>query len=359
MLSMRIKTQSHEIPFYVGQNLWETLSSYLQNNFPAHSIFVICDSNIANRYTATAEQYLKAHPFFREILVFPAGEQYKSRDQKDRLEDLLLLAKAGRDSVIIAMGGGVTGDLAGYVAATLLRGVPLIHLPTSLLAQVDSSIGGKVGINHATGKNLIGAFYQPQAVFCDVDFLNSLPNEEFYNGMAEVIKYAVILDEELWHWLETESDQILQRNVDVLKKIITRCIKLKINVVEADEKETGYRSILNFGHTVGHAIEKLTVYQVKHGFAIAAGMKIAAALSEKHLNYPPGYVKRLWQLIDRFQLNRVQPNQFSIDELWQCMVSDKKARRQIPRFTLMKSPKEPELFYPIEKQELENALTSQ
>ena len=356
MLSMRIKTQPHEIPFFTGENLLPALTEYLNENFPTHSVFLIADSTVALHHAETAESHLKQHPHYRELLIFPAGEQHKSREQKDRLEDMLLLAKAGRDSLIIAMGGGVTGDLAGYVAATLFRGVPLIHLPTSLLAQVDSSIGGKVGINHPTGKNLIGAFYQPTAVFCDVNFLASLPDDEFINGMAEVIKYGIIMDQELLSWLETHHKQILQRDKDLLEKIILRCIENKIKVVESDEKENGYRSILNFGHTVGHAIEKLTGYQVKHGFAIAAGMQIAAILSQQRLGYPAEEVARLENLLTRYQLNRVNPRDFAIEELWQCMITDKKARQQTPRFSLMKTAEFPELFYPIEKQELENAI---
>lgn len=357
-LPIRIKEHLREIPFFVGRELWPALAAYLQSAFPAHTLFVIADSTVAALYGQTAARALRTHRGFRDILTFPAGEQYKSRAQKEQLEDLLLLGKAGRDSVILALGGGVTGDLAGYLAATLHRGVPLVHLPTSLMAQVDSSIGGKVGVNHPAGKNLIGAFYQPEAVFCDATFLKTLPEEEFFNGMAEVIKYAVILDDELWDWLENESASILRREPAVLEQIVLRCAALKIKVVEADEKESGYRSILNFGHTAGHAIEHLSEYRIKHGFAVAEGMRIAARLSHQLLGYPWQRVEGLDRLLELYGLKRVGQGQFSAEALWNCICSDKKARQQTPRFTLMKSPHHPELFYPVEKQELSHALAA-
>jgi len=233
-----------------------------------------------------------------------------------------------------------------------------VHLPTSLLAQVDSSIGGKTGVNHPAGKNLIGAFYQPQAIFCDVKFIDTLPDDEFISGMGEVIKYAVTLDDELWGWLEKERQAILDREPRTLQKVIERCAKLKIKIAESDEKEAGLRSILNFGHTVGHAIEQLSEYRLKHGFAVAAGMFVAAKLSERYLNYPKERAKRLENLLQSYHLNRVDFSDFKINEIWESMLSDKKTRQQIPRFSLMNASNQPELFYPIEKRELENVLGS-
>ncbi len=355
-----IKIHSHtsEIPCYFGEDIWESLLRFLQVHFPNFALFVISDSNVADLYRDVTREKLGAHNGFRGVLTFPAGEASKSRHQKERLEDELLAQKAGRDTVIVAMGGGVTGDLGGYVAATLLRGVPLVHLPTSLLAQVDSSIGGKTGVNHPAGKNLIGAFYQPRAIFCDVKFIDTMPDDEFSSGMGEVIKYAVTLDDELWGWLEKERHAILDREHRTLQKVIERCARLKIRIAESDEKEAGLRSILNFGHTVGHAIEQLSAYQLKHGFAIAAGMCVAAKLSERCLNYPKERVERLENLLKIYHLNRVDFSNFTINEIWESMLSDKKTRQQIPRFSLMNASNQPELFYPIEKRELENVLKS-
>ncbi len=354
---IKIKSPANEIPCYFGEDLWGSLLRFLQVHFSDFALFVISDGHVADLYKDTVQKRFGTHPGFRGVLTFPAGEASKSRRQKEMLEDALLAQKAGRDTLIVAMGGGVTGDLAGYVAATLMRGVPLVHLPTSLLAQVDSCIGGKTGVNHPVGKNLIGTFYQPHAIFCDVQFINTLPMDEFFSGMAEVIKYAVTLDDELWNWLEKEQQAVLDRESVTLQRVIERCAKLKIKIAEADEKETGLRSILNFGHTVGHAIEQLSEYRLKHGFAIAAGMRVAAKLSERNLGYPKERVERLEKLLQIYQLNRVDFSDFTLSEIWESMLADKKTRQQAPRFSLMNASNQPELFYPIEKRELENVLS--
>ncbi len=226
------------------------------------------------------------------------------------------------------------------------------------MAQVDSSIGGKVGINHPEGKNLIGAFYQPEAIFVDLEFLRTLPEEEFLNGMAEVIKYAITLDDDLWDLIENETGNILNCDARILETLVARCIQLKVNIVAQDEKEAGYRSVLNFGHTVGHALEKLSSYQIKHGFAISAGMKIEAHLSQKLLGFPNAKVERLQKTLQMYQLDSVSPGDFSIDQIWEAMLSDKKVRRQSPRFTLLNRTSQPELFYPVQKKELENVFNT-
>lgn len=358
-IRLHIKTPTTDIPIYTGRNLWNHIKGFLGQHFPNHSIFVISDSNVSRLYAERIFYELGMLSTFKENITFPAGEQNKNRWQKEKLEDQLLKNKAGRDSVIIAVGGGVTGDLAGFVAATYLRGIPLFHLPTSLIAQVDSSIGGKVGVNHLQGKNLIGAFYQPQAVYADLEFLQTLPEEEFLNGMAEVIKYAVALDDELWLLIENNEQEIMNRDSKVFEKMILRCIELKINVVEKDEKERGYRSILNFGHTAGHAIEKLSDFKIKHGYAISAGMKIAAQLSQQLLGFPKTKMQRLMEMLNRYHLNTVSLNDFHIDQIWEAMLTDKKARQQTPRFTLLKNTRHQELFYEVRKEDFENAFRAQ
>ncbi len=358
ILHLHIKPDLRTIPVFINKNVWQGINGFLAEQFPRHSIFMVADSHVAGIYAGQAEEALAGHPGFRDILVFPAGEKSKSRRQAALLEDRLLEKKAGRDTVLLAMGGGVTGDLVGFVASVLHRGVELIHIPTSLLAQVDSSIGGKVGINHPAGKNLLGAFYQPAAIFTDPDLLATLPNEELRNGLAEVVKYAVILDEELWEWLETGAERLLRRDARLLEKIVMRCVQLKIQVVEADERENFYRSILNFGHTVGHAIEKLSKFRVKHGFAVAAGMLVAARLSHQLLGYPAEMVERLHQTLQIFGLDTVNIGNFAPDLIWEAVLGDKKSRQQIPRFTLISSPGNPELFHPVTKEELEIALAA-
>jgi len=358
-IRLHIKTSATDIPIYIGKNLWSNLRAFLGQHFSAHSIFVISDSNVSQLYGERIFFELGTLSTFKGNIAFPAGEQNKSRRQKEELENQLLKNRAGRDSVIIALGGGVTGDLAGFVAATYYRGIPFIHLPTSLMAQVDSSIGGKVGINHPAGKNLIGAFYQPQAVFADLEFLRTLPEEEFLNGMAEVIKYAVTLDDDLWHLIENEEEKIMSGNSKILETMINRCIQLKIGVVEQDEKESGYRSILNFGHTVGHAIEKLSDLKIKHGHAISAGMKIAVRLSQQLLGFPETKAERLNGTLRRYHLNSISLNDFHIGQIWEAMLSDKKTRRQTPRFTLLKDTGQPGLYYEVRKEDFENAFRTQ
>jgi 3-dehydroquinate synthase len=354
ILRLHIDKPAIDIPIHIGANLWESLREFLQLHFAGYSIFVITDGNISQLYSNRLHSKLRGVSGFKDIFTFLAGERNKNRQEKERLEDQLLQNKAGRDTVLLAIGGGVCGDLAGYVAATLYRGIPLIHVPTSLLAQVDSSIGGKVGINHPAGKNLIGAFHQPQAVFVDLEFLETLPEEEFLNGMAEVIKYAITLDDDLWHLIESESSRILNCEHAILEKLISRCIQLKVSVVAQDEKESGYRSVLNFGHTVGHAIEKLSGYKIKHGFAISTGMKMAVRLSQKLLEFPKEKVERLEMTLKSYQVDSISLREFPVSQIWEAMLSDKKTRQQSPRFTLLNRSCQPELFYPVQQKDFED-----
>jgi 3-dehydroquinate synthase len=355
-LRLHINAQHQDIPIFIGKNLWKQLARYLRDHFSNHSIFVISDSNVCSIYSNTICRELKHLGGFRGIIDFHAGEQNKTRIAKEKLEDRLLHEKAGRDTIVIAFGGGVTGDLAGFVAATYCRGVPLIHVPTSLIAQVDSSIGGKVGINHPQGKNLIGAFYQPQAIVADTDFLRTLPQEEFINGMAEVIKYAVTLDSGLWEFIEIDSDKILSRDPETLLKMIRTCIQLKTSVVERDVNELGYRTALNFGHTIGHAIEKLSDFKIKHGVAISYGMKIAAKLSQELVGFPGSLVSRLEKTLKLYDLDSTSFGHFTAGQIWEAALSDKKTRQQSPRFTLLHNISQPELFYAVEREDLEHVL---
>jgi 3-dehydroquinate synthase len=357
ILHLHIRAQVLTIPIFIENQFRKNLKTYLHQNLSNHSIFVVSDSNVAQIYSKQIYSEIGAIPGFKDILIFPAGEESKSRYEKGQLEDQLLKHKIGRDTVLIAFGGGVTGDLSGFVAATLHRGIPLIHVPTTLLAQVDSSIGGKVGINHLEGKNLIGAFYQPNAIFVNIRFLQTLPQDEFINGLAEVIKYCVILDNDLWDFIENNNKRILQRNVGVLEVLIKRCIQLKLSVVEQDEKEAGYRSILNFGHSVGHAVEKLSHYKIKHGQAISIGMIIASRLSHRLLGFSKDQIIRLERTLELFGLNLSTQNNFSFDKIWETIISDKKSRQKSPRFTLLNNSSKPELFYPVKKEDLRHALS--
>ncbi|MBO0789797.1 MAG: 3-dehydroquinate synthase, partial [Ktedonobacteraceae bacterium] len=262
------------------------LTLYLRRLALPPRVFVITDSNLEKLYGATLTQQLEQAGFEPHVYTVPAGEQSKSMQQLSALYDWLVDLHAERREAIIAFGGGVVGDLAGFTAATYLRGVPLVHVPTSLLAQVDSAIGGKTGINHSKGKNLIGAFYHPRLVLADPELLLTLPPRERTEGWAEIVKYGIILDAELFALLETQADALREfahPPVALLCQIIARCIDLKAVVIEGDEREQGQRAILNYGHTIGHALENASGYgEWLHGEAVSLGMVAAAQLAQEH-----------------------------------------------------------------------------
>jgi len=272
-------------------------------------------------------------------LVVPAGEGSKCLARAERLYDALVDRKADRHTAIVAFGGGVVGDLAGFVAATYARGLPFIVVPTTLLAQVDSSVGGKVGINHPRAKNIIGAFHQPAAVWVDTRTLETLPDRELRCGLAEVVKYGVILDRAFFEELEDQAGDILNRQDRALRAIVARSCRLKAGVVSRDEREeTGLRAVLNFGHTIGHAIESVAGYggAYQHGEAVAAGMVAEGRLAQRLGWIGPDVVDRLARLLDRFGLPTSAPG-LDPDRLIEAMSRDKKNRGGRPSFVLPRS----------------------
>jgi 3-dehydroquinate synthase len=263
--------------------------------------------------------------------VLPDGEKYKTVDTLVRVFDGLTGAGARRDTTVIALGGGVVGDIAGFAAASYMRGIPYIQVPTTLLAQVDSSVGGKTGVNHAAGKNLIGAFYQPRIVLIDTNTLSTLPERELKAGIAEVIKYGAICDTEFFGWLEDNMPALLARDAKVLGVAIRRCCEIKAEVVADDEREGGRRAILNFGHTFGHAIERCQGYgDWLHGEAVAAGMVMAGRLS----GLSASEQERLASLIRAAGLPD-RPPQIPADRMREAMGLDKKALGTSLRFVLL------------------------
>ena len=301
----------------------------IMDNFPTAKKFVISDSTVEKLYG----EYFR-RPSFHHLVV-PAGERSKSRRTKEQLENKLLTSGAHRDSLIIALGGGMIGDLAGFVASSLFRGIPFIQVPTTLLAQVDSSIGGKVAVDHPSGKNLIGAFYQPKKVYIDPGTLRTLSDREFSNGMAEVIKYATILDRDLFDELEQEHSKIIQRNEKILLRIIKRCCDLKRMVVERDERESDFRRILNFGHTIGHAIEYLSKYRISHGRAVAIGMVAESQISSRLGLLPESNVDRIASLLKKYNLPTKIPPTVELKEIVGATKQDKKVFREMVHYTLL------------------------
>ncbi len=271
-----------------------------------------------------------------DSFLWPDGENHKSLEQLNLLFTHLLERQADRRTVLYALGGGVVGDMTGFAAACYQRGIEFVQIPTTLLSQVDSSVGGKTGVNHVLGKNMIGAFHQPAQVICDVSTLLSLPPREFNSGLAEVIKYGAIADNSFFEWLETRVDALLARDAETLIETVARCCQIKADVVAKDERESGLREILNFGHTFGHAIETGLGYGVwLHGEAVAAGMVMAAELSTRLGMTPRHDANRLRELIRRAQLPVAGPREMTAESYLPYMRVDKKARAGAIRYVLI------------------------
>lgn len=281
MSQVRVELERHSYDIYIAQGLLQVVAEKLAGEVQTDRLVIIADHRVAGLYGAALLESLQQAGFAASMISVPEGEGSKSLRQCEHLYRELILQRCSRESVILALGGGVTGDLAGFVAATYLRGIRFIQLPTTLLAQVDSSVGGKTGINHELGKNLIGAFYQPAAVYIDPAALVTLDRRERLSGMGEVVKYAMIADSRLFDLLEEELERLLSlHSMPLLEQVIATCCAIKAGLVSEDERETGRRALLNFGHTIGHAFEVAADFRhLKHGEAISRGMAAALYLS--------------------------------------------------------------------------------
>jgi 3-dehydroquinate synthase len=320
----RTEDKSYEI--LIWRNILKNIPTELKKIGLAHSYAIISDSNVANIYGKNLfDQFIKSG-LKTHLIYFPAGEINKNRGTKVILENKMLKLGVARDSAIIALGGGVVGDVAGFVAATYNRGIPYIQVPTTLVACVDSSIGGKTGIDTPYGKNLIGAFHQPYSVYIDVETLATLEKKEIREGLAEVIKYGVIVDETLFQLIENQIDQIFTYNPELLISIIKRCCEIKGSIVERDERESNLRKILNFGHTVGHAIEKIYNYKMTHGEAISIGMIIEGKIALNLGVLDRGDFERLVILLRKAGLPTRLPKRPDLKMMIDTMKLDKKAR---------------------------------
>lgn len=280
MRKIHVPLGAHSYDIFIGHNVCTEISNFCAQEDFSSKAMLIADEHVAPLYAKNILNALRAGGLNPKLATIPAGEVSKSLPMAENLYTQLIEEELDRKSPIIALGGGVTGDLAGFIAATYMRGVPFVQVPTSLLAAVDSSVGGKVAVNHLLGKNLIGAFYQPQAVFMNLSFLKSLPIREVRAGLGEIVKYGVIYDPELFAYLEAHTQEILALQEECLAHIVARCVEIKAEVVAKDEKESGLRRILNFGHTTAHVIEKETHYiGFNHGEAVAVGMLVAGKIS--------------------------------------------------------------------------------
>ncbi|WP_457420830.1 3-dehydroquinate synthase [Roseateles sp. P5_E7] len=301
----------------------------------AAAAVIVSNETVAPQYGERLRERLRAVYARVDLVVLPDGEQHKGWESLNRICDHLLGQALDRKTVLFALGGGVIGDMTGFAAAIYMRGVPFVQVPTTLLAQVDSSVGGKTAINHPLGKNMLGAFYQPERVIADLDTLDTLPDRELRAGLAEVIKYGPIADAGFLCWIEDNLDALLARDKAVLGYAVRRSCEIKADVVGQDEKEQGLRAILNFGHTIGHAIESGLGYGAwLHGEAVACGMVLAADLSQRMGLVPVDFVERLRTLTVRAGLP-VQPPKLGAERYLQLMRVDKKAEAGAIRFVLI------------------------
>ena len=271
-----------------------------------------------------------------DIIDFPAGEGAKNIGTAIAIVERLMKLGADRKSALVALGGGVVGDMTGFIASTFMRSIPYIQIPTTLMAQVDSSIGGKTAIDLPEGKNLLGTFYQPKGVFIDVKFLDTLPEEEMSSGLAEVIKYGVIDNVEVFNFLERNIKAIKERDREVLEEMIENACRIKKAIVEIDEKELGIRRVLNFGHTIGHAIEAESNYTISHGAAVSLGMVAAARISESMHDFPHGDRERIERLLESAGLSCRIPQAITTDGIMARLRVDKKKEGDTIHFVLLK-----------------------
>lgn len=330
MLTVNLGEQSYGI--LIDSNVLTTIGQECVARGLTGRVAVITNSTVASLYADPVCESLSSAGYQVRVFQIPDGEEFKNTATLNRVYDDLIEAGFDRTSCIVALGGGVVGDLAGFAAATYMRGIPFVQVPTTLLAQVDSSVGGKTAIDHPRGKNLIGAFYQPRLVLIDVETLSTLPKREFRAGLAEVIKYGVSMDAAFFEYLEQNGDRILAMEPDSLAHVIQRCCELKARVVEQDEKETGLRAILNYGHTLGHAMETLAGYgTLVHGEAVSIGMVCASRISEACGYCTVQDSSRIVALLRRFELP-ISPLRFQRRQLMDTLQTDKKSGSGVIKF---------------------------
>jgi len=337
MQSIRVELGERSYPIHIGSDILDDASLYVPHLASGRAA-IVTNTVVAPLYLARVREALGTAGIQTLDIVVPDGEQAKEWRTLDQILDALMAARCDRQTTLIALGGGVVGDLAGFAAAVYQRGVPFIQLPTTLLAQVDSSVGGKTGINHPRGKNMIGAFHQPRAVITDVATLRTLPARELSAGLAEVIKHGLALDDAFTAWLEANVGRLLSGDADALTHAVRRSCELKAQVVAADERESGRRALLNFGHTFAHAIETGLGYGTwLHGEAVAAGMVMAAELSLRAGMIGEEDLRRVRELLGRARLPVAGPPDLTPDRYLELMAIDKKAAGGRIRFVVLEA----------------------
>ena len=334
MKELNIRHGEIKSSIFILNNAFDNIGRQIESlNRTVFKAAIACDSN-TKRYALLTASSLRKRGFKVVLIELPSGEKSKSLKCAQMLYCSMIDFGIDRWSCLISVGGGSLGDVAGFAASTYMRGIPFYQVPTTLLSQVDASIGGKTAVNLPQGKNLVGTFYQPKAVFIDPNILNSLENKDYLNGLAEIVKYAMIKDAEMFSYLESKADDIWKKKLTVLENIIYRCVSIKTQVVQKDERESGLRMILNYGHTVGHAIEKVCKYKISHGQAIAIGMNCESVISRELGMLKESVIKRQAELLERFDLQVHISKELNLKEIYKSMFLDKKSAGGKIRFVL-------------------------
>ena len=354
--NLKVDLGDRSYPIYIGENLLDS-AELLPQHIKGSSVVIVSNTTVAPLYLAKVEQTLKSINMRYDTVILDDGEQYKTMQSVDKIIDCLLTNRHDRKTTLIALGGGVVGDITGFTAAIYQRGVNFIQIPTTLLSQVDSSVGGKTGVNHPKGKNMIGAFYQPQCVIADITTFNTLPQREISAGLAEVIKYGLIYDVPFHDWLETNVDKLVNNDSTSMAKAVFRSCEIKAEVVAIDEKESGLRAILNLGHTFGHAIEATMGYgNWLHGEAVSVGMIMACDLSQR-LGWIDASVKtRAIKLLKAAGLPTKAPENMTIEQYMDTMAIDKKVDNGTINFVLLTALGKAIMTSDYSQQQLEGTL---
>jgi len=336
-LLMQLSSEAdRQYSIFIGATMLSQLEVLLSAQFPKQQLVIITDHHVREIYGESLKQALIKRKYRVELLSFTAGEGSKTAATKEQLEEKMLEHQCGRDTLILALGGGVVGDVAGFVAATYLRGIPYVQLPTTLLAMLDSSVGGKTGINTSRGKNLIGAYWQPSAVIADFSCLTTLPKKQFVSGFIEAIKMFITSDTGRFHEAQGGFDSLLTGDPLLLEKLISAAVSIKMGVVARDEKENGERMILNFGHTIGHALEHVSQYQIMHGYAVALGILVEMKISELLGILLPEDYKVVQIFLGRLKITPALLAGINVSEVLAATKNDKKVRGGVARYVLLR-----------------------
>ena len=353
-VQVHVKPRSYRL--IIGNGLLDALARRLKEEPLANRYAIITDTTVAPLWAGQLQGALRQYGLSAELFSFPAGEAHKTRETKEKLEDQLLQAGYGRDTAILALGGGVVGDVAGYVAATYMRGVPVIQIPTTTLSMADSSIGGKTGVDTPYGKNLIGAFHHPVEVYMDMEVLRTLDERNYKAGMAELVKHGFIQDLEILDFVEAHKEEIQQRNPLVLESLFEKNCQVKNDVVSKDDQEKGLRQILNYGHTMGHAVELLSGFDRIHGECVSIGIVFAAQLACMKGLCSAEWVSRQQSILEGLGLPVCVPAALEAKDLIRLMKMDKKTRQGQIQFVLPVGPGKVQYGVPVSEEEIVRCL---